>query len=480
MKYQSVRRRMIVALTLAVVLGTDSWRQALLADDADPEVVRLSEQEQHFNRELFKPHTDASLDAMQTRLQRILKRRLETLDRQLTLSEPQQKKLELAGRGSIKRLIDSIDELRKLYASAERDQMQQFRFFEEEPAMIMLRKRMRTGPFDDDSLFRKTLQSTLTADQTRKQRDLLERATNSKRPINLDSALDLIRIAKIQKDVYRIAWNHNGSEVALVQINKPVELFNLPIEKPFRTIDQVKQAVCFDFHDDGHRVAIAENSHVARIVNLADGTSIAVDTGQSQPFVCFSPDGKALVTGGYGTAVKVWSSATGELIREIKLGTREGGLTPAISPDGKILAVGNRNSTTALIDLETGTSLQGLDKIMSHQLCFDPSGKTIAVTYVDGSLTLWDVATGKMIKTAQAWANELYTVDWSPDGTLLVTGGYHTPVTLWNSTDLSIVNELESSEWVMDVKFSPDGSRLLLATLNRDENDRFVETWAVP
>lgn len=480
MNTQSVLWRIICSLLLLLAFASGSQWSAILANDPDPAAAPPSQQEQIFDRQLFSNQADSSINEMQTRLQRILRLRINTLNRQLTLSEPQQKKLELAGRGSIKRLIDSIDEQRKLYLSVERDQNQQFRFFQEEPGMISLRKKMRTGPFDDDSLFQKMLQSTLTADQVEKQRDLLNRATASKRPINLESAPDLIRISQFQKDVYRIAWNRAGSEVALVQFNQPVEMFTLPLEKPLRTLEQVRSAVGIDFSSDGNRIVIAENSNAARIINLAHTTELIINAGQSQPAVCFSPDGKTVVTGGYGASVKIWSVITGELIREIKLGARDGAMTPVFSPDGKTLAVGNRNSTTTLIDPSDGMVRHTLNKIMSHQLCFDPAGKTIAVTYVDGSLALWDVATGKTVKTAKAWAYELYTVDWSPDGSLLVTGGYHSPVTLWKSADLSIINELESREWVMDAKFNPDGTRLILATINRDQNDRFVETWAVP
>ena len=38
----------------------------------------------------------------------------------------------------------------------------------------------------------------------------------------------------------------------------------------------------------------------------------------------------------------------------------------------------------------------------SHELKFDPAGKKLAVVYVDGSLAVWDVATGKLIKRVAA------------------------------------------------------------------------------
>ena len=121
-----------------------------------------------------------------------------------------------------------------------------------------------------------------------------------------------------------------------------------------------------------------------------------------------------------------------------------------------------------------------LGRTSSHDLRFDPSGETLAVVYVSGELVLWDVQTGKLKKSIQAWANELYTVDWTPDGTMLITGGYNSPLTFWNSTDLSVVGEFESPEWIMSARVSPDGTKLIFSGQNRAPEHRYVETWAVP
>jgi WD40 repeat protein len=57
-------------------------------------------------------------------------------------------------------------------------------------------------------------------------------------------------------------------------------------------------------------------------------------------------------------------------------------------------------------------------------------------------------------------AEELYAVDWSPDGSLLVTAGLKGTITIWDSRDLSVLRELPAPESVIDVKFSPDGRNL--------------------
>ncbi len=236
------------------------------------------------------------------------------------------------------------------------------------------------------------------------------------------------------------------------------------------------------FHFGPHADLLATVDAAAKVTVLSflDGKRLEIPIGQRQYSVKFSPDGKTLVTAGYGTKAYLWSTATGEPIREFALGRGDGGLTPAFSPDGKILAVGNRNSTTGLFDAATGELLHRLGRVMSHDLRFSPSGETLAVVYVDGQLVLWDVQTGTLKRNVQAWADELYTVDWTPDGSMLVTGGYNSPLTFWNPTDLSIVGEFEAPEWIMSARFSPDGTKLIFSGQNRSPKNRFVETWAVP
>jgi WD40 repeat protein len=144
--------------------------------------------------------------------------------------------------------------------------------------------------------------------------------------------------------------------------------------------------------------------------------------------------------------------------------------------------VGNRNFTTRLFDASTGELLHILDKKMSHQLKFHPNGKTLAVAYVDGSVGLWNVADGKLLHMAQTRAKEIYVLDWSPGGEILATAGLHGSLTLWDPKDLSVLKELSVPEWVISIKFSPDGTRLLTAggadaAPSRTEK---VQVWGLP
>jgi WD40 repeat protein len=195
--------------------------------------------------------------------------------------------------------------------------------------------------------------------------------------------------------------------------------------------------------------------------------------------MAFSPDGKLLATGGYGTQAKLWSTTSGKLIRCLDA-PRDGGLTTVFSPDGKLLAVGNRNDVTRLFEVETGKLVHTLPRTMSHELKFSPNGQVLAVAYVDGSVGLWDVDSGNLLFASKTKGEEIYTLDWSPAGDVLATAGLKGDIILWNASNLSILKQLDAPEWVIRVRFSPDGSRLYSAGgKSFPAVDRKVSVWGL-
>jgi RNA polymerase sigma factor (sigma-70 family) len=304
----------------------------------------------------------------------------------------------------------------------------------------------------------------------------------SRQKITPSNVSEVRELARIDKDVRTIVWRQDGKEVAFVGWETPVEILDGESFKLLRTIGADKKLIHFAFSPDRDRVAFCENGTKAEIFTISTGKSIELEVGDDQPDVQFSPDGKFLATGGYATTAKVWCAHCGHVIRSLDVGTVIGGLTVVFSPDGKILAVGNRNFTTRLFDASTGELLHILDKKMSHQLKFHPNGKTLAVAYVDGSVGLWNVADGKLLHMAQTRAKEIYVLDWSPGGEILATAGLHGSLTLWDPKDLSVLKELSVPEWVISIKFSPDGTRLLTAggadaAPSRTEK---VQVWGLP
>jgi len=283
-------------------------------------------------------------------------------------------------------------------------------------------------------------------------------------PITPRNVGELKTVARLDnQDIWQVVWSPDRSKLALITWEQPVEIRDTVSLWLQDTIGRGKKIVGFAFSSNEDVVAYCENNKIAVILNRKTLKQFRLDTENDQPHLTFSPDGSFLATGGYGTDVKLWRVADGELVRSFVTGSTQGGLTPEFSPDGKLLAVGNRNAETTLFDVATGALRSSLPKPWTHGLQFDPSGRTLAVAYVDGTVRLWRVADGALIFERKTKAKELYSLDWSPDGSMLATSGLRAPITLWDGATMSVVREIDAPEWVSRVRFSPDGLNLVFS-----------------
>jgi serine/threonine protein kinase len=139
---------------------------------------------------------------------------------------------------------------------------------------------------------------------------------------------------------------------------------------------------------DGNKLQLFAVTGAALPVTLAENAPAAV-------FLMYNPVGHRLFT---APPVKVWDTARGKLERTLKYVSYPSSLD--VSPDGKTLActysadpdVRLRSATTG----EAGPRLRGEGHM--SQAVFSPDGSRVAAVSAVG-IHLWDVATGKEVKT---------------------------------------------------------------------------------
>jgi len=78
----------------------------------------------------------------------------------------------------------------------------------------------------------------------------------------------------------------------------------------------------------------------------------------------------------------------------------------------------------------------------------------------DGSVCIWDPATGTAIHTLRRHNRSVYTISPSPDGVYLATGSLGGFVSVWNIADGTLVREMRGSGDTFDVSWSHDGKML--------------------
>ncbi|NBO34229.1 MAG: serine/threonine protein kinase, partial [Actinobacteria bacterium] len=98
-------------------------------------------------------------------------------------------------------------------------------------------------------------------------------------------------------------------------------------------------------------------------------------------------------------------------------------------------------------------------------LSFSPDGAKLASASIDGSIQLWDVATGDCLCSLQTFC-AVSCLAFSHDGSVLAAASGKT-VQLWDLAAGEPLRALESQSWVIGVAFSPHGSCLASCSSDR-------------
>ncbi len=217
--------------------------------------------------------------------------------------------------------------------------------------------------------------------------------------------------------------------------------------------------------------------------------------------VCFSPEGKRLLTGGGVLArgvgagggvpgkvtpppsgeVKVWDAEKGTEILALK-GLTDRVWSVCFSPDGKRIASASADQTVRVWDAEKGQELFLLKEQTrgTGSVCFSPDGKRIASISAE-HVKVWDAEKGRELLTLVAKGPPNGSVCFSPDGKRLASiypmsfpgkkGMWPAEIKVWDLEKKEEMLSLKGHGPVLSTCFSPDGRRLVSA------EDQTVRVW---
>jgi serine/threonine protein kinase len=132
------------------------------------------------------------------------------------------------------------------------------------------------------------------------------------------------------------------------------------------------------------------------------------------------------------------------------------------SPDGRYLASGSWDDTIKIWEVATGKELRTFtghsDSVES--VAYSPDGRYLASGSDDGTIKIWEVATGKELRTLTGHFYPVRSVAYSPDGRYLASGS-NTPIKIWEvATGKELRTLTGHSYFVTSVVYSPDGRYL--------------------
>src|SRR5207244_4291807 len=98
-----------------------------------------------------------------------------------------------------------------------------------------------------------------------------------------------------------------------------------------------------------------------------------------------------------------------------------------------------------------------------YAVAFSPDGKLLATASFDHTLKLWDVASGKELKTyggTGGHTKQVIAVAFNQDGSLLASGSTDNTLKVWDVPINAPIRSLKTSDAVSAVALSPDGLKL--------------------
>jgi WD40 repeat protein len=262
---------------------------------------------------------------------------------------------------------------------------------------------------------------------------------------------------------------------------------------------------------DGKTFASGGGGNGARTLTLRELATGKVlrdlggDDGYTVHSVAFSPDGKVLAAGyltrgwfgappvrppASGGVARLFDVRTGKELHTLK-GHGNGVRSVAFAPDGKHLVTGSHDGTVRVWDTATGKELlkitvprgkrpegakdkTDVDRGGVYAVAFSGDGKAVASGDYDGMVYLWEAATGRRLHTLAGHGREVSGLAFSPDGTTLASASWDNSLRLWDVASGKARHDFRGHAGAVNaVAVAPDGRLAATAA-----GDCTVRLWA--
>jgi WD40 repeat protein len=307
----------------------------------------------------------------------------------------------------------------------------------------------------------------------------------------------------------------NGKEVITVGSNFAIQLWEFPSAKRLavigapvpndQAINRKRYFRAVALTNDGRTVATCFGERHIRVYDVTNGNQLReldTDSMREGCSLAFSPSGEELATLLADGSIRIWDwkkAKKGLLFKGGAVGTPVLGSDAALtySPDGKLIMSINRGleggtiaSSVKLWNVATGKLSRTIDVGKENANSsfvpfpiFSPNGYSIAFTNKDGSITIWEIASGKeRCKTKGKHA--YWPIVFSPDSAKLYARAYKDGLVQEWDVATGLLSRSIGSDGEGSISYgsrpnyctmaiSPDGSILVLAAF--ENRPRFFD-----
>lgn len=277
-----------------------------------------------------------------------------------------------------------------------------------------------------------------------------------------------------------------------------------------KAFESGKEATAVAITKDGQRVAVGGSDGSVKLYTIGDGKLVgSITAGAPVVDLAFHPTTPALVGVLGNKTVAVWNVAfnpgqpvSPEFGRPIQTYSHPVGVSAvAFNTEGSFYTAA-ADKLARQFRIASDNPVKNLQHPnLVDAVAFDETGTRLATGCHDGSLRIWDVAKGAVVKEIKAHVqtmptaaqHPIYCVAWAPGGKQILTTSYDKSCKLWDAASGNLVKEFKAApdpapgakvepakgavghrDQVFSAAFTKDGKMFATAS-----SDRTVKLWDV-
>jgi WD40 repeat protein len=186
--------------------------------------------------------------------------------------------------------------------------------------------------------------------------------------------------------------------------------------------------------------------------------------------------GHRMMTGSWDGSVRIWDLQSGKQIGNDWRDGESEVYAIALSPDGKKVASGCGDGAVRLWDVDTGKVIAKWHTGIAYCVCWSrDGGRVVSGAFRDRKARGWDVESGKTVLAIETGFNDVYAVIYSPDTTMIATGGrgQEEYLLIWDAkTGKHLANLKGHTATVACLTWTADGKTLISGSW-----DYSIRTW---
>ena len=282
-----------------------------------------------------------------------------------------------------------------------------------------------------------------------------------------------VKLLSIQTDFLRtVKYSPDGKKLASGTYESTIKIWDVKTGDEKHTLKGHDGFVhSTTFSPDGKTLVSGSRDEFIIFWNLENSEPITILPGHigSVDSLTFSPNGEILASSGrYAHRISLWNAETGDFIRFLT-GHTEGIDSINFMSDGSTLVSGSYDGTIRFWNTKTGKQLKsysGMSAVIS------PERNKVASHLEDGSIQIWNIYSGDILRTINTPYKTVEIIKFSPDGRIL-TSSDGIDIHFWNIETGNLIDTITGhTDDLYSIEFSTNGQTLVSL-------DGYIRIWDI-